>query len=706
MPAGDRHQPKDRIHSLIETLRRSRVGIVGGGEFCCHLIHFFQHDDLSTQKPTIIGVADINPNAEGFLLARKLGIHATTDYHELYALEGLQIILEITRNTELAAAIANCMPGHVRVIDHIDARYIWDTLHVENVKLRILNEFQQKKNDPSALKALYEESFDCFSDIIGRRNQRARQIELQLLDYQRTQSQIIQGSTIPTFVIDKNHVVTHWNKALEKLSGCPADEIVGTNRQWAPFWDRERPTLADVILDQIDENEIQMLYGSQWRTSALIEGAYEAEFFFPRFEEGGKWLWFTAAPIKAPDGTIVGAIETLWDKTEDVKAAAEHARHTRENAALQAQCTASEEKYRSLFNNDPNPIFIINRESLEIFDINARTEEYYGYLRHELWGTSFLQLGDPDETEIRRGLQNLELGQSILFTKKRHFKKSGEAFYVNINVSHAEYSKGNVLIATTTDISEMVEKETQLIQAGKMTTLGLMAAGMAHEINQPLNVIQICADFFLKTLKRGTPIGDDDMRAMADDIITNVKRATGIIRHVRDFARQSEVSKIKIDINAPIEDVFKVLGHQIKTHEIELDLDLDPDIPYLLADHNRLEQVFINLVTNAIDAMDEKADLPEFEGYVKRLRVTTCTENDRVIARVTDNGVGMSSDVQSKIFEPFFTTKKVGRGTGLGVSISYGIVKDYDGVIEIESQVGRGTTFKLTFPSSGKIAEQ
>ena len=154
------------------------------------------------------------------------------------------------------------------------------------------------------------------------------------------QAQIIQGSTIPTFVINRDHVVTHWNRALEKMSGWSAGEVVGTNRQWAPFWDRERPTMADVILDQIDENEIHKLYGSQWRKSGLIEGAYEAEIFFPQVGAHGKWLWFTAAPIKAPDGTIVGAIETLWDKTEDKKAEQERVRHTRELAALCSIYTA------------------------------------------------------------------------------------------------------------------------------------------------------------------------------------------------------------------------------------------------------------------------------------------------------------------------------------------------------------------------------
>ena len=270
-----------------------------------------------------------------------------------------------------------------------------------------------------------------------------------------------------------------------------------------------------------------------------------------------------------------------------------------------------------------------------------------------------------------------------------------------MNVSLAKYGAGHVVIATTTDITEVVEKETQLIQAGKMTTLGVMAAGMAHEINQPLNVIQVCADFFLKMLKRGATIEDDDLRSMANDIVANVERATGVIKHVRDFARQSEPVRSKVNINDPVEDVFKVLGHQLKVHDIDVTLDLDPDLPDILAEHNRLEQVFINLVSNAIDAMDEKSHQPDNPDDSKKLTIKSMLENNRVTVTVSDTGTGMSEEIQAKLFEPFFTTKKVGKGTGLGVSISYGIVKDYDGDIEIESEVGKGTTFKLTFPAAG-----
>jgi PAS domain S-box-containing protein len=841
----------DKPLQPIEILRGSKVGIVGGGEFCYTIIEFFRTKDLSPTKPAIIGVADIDPAAKGLLLAHRLDMFTTTDYTQLYGLEGLEVILEITHDPNLASVIAQSKPPHIQLVDHFQARYLWDSLQMENSRHIMLDEFHQNMDNPQAVEALFKKSFDCSDEIISRRNERSRQIELELLENERAQSQIIQGSTIPTFVINKNHIVTHWNKALEKLSGMPAAGVVGTNRQWSPFWQNERPTMADVILDQIDKQGIEKLYGSHWRESVLIEGAYEAEVFFPSVGETGKWLWFTAAPIKSPDGTITGAIETLWDKTEDKNAEEERERHTQEltalvsiytalsapwsvdqrieaavkeirdylkaddlsvfiqdddehfylkyhfgerqalsprdqpaayrdfihkiarkgklfwkeaiepetcpelayltrmgfqsvgfipisakekkaigilqiashepkfapverqaldlignrmgvaieNALLQEQYIKSEEKYRSLFNNDPNPIFIIDTDSLEIVDINERARECYGYSRDELRGMSFLKLGDADDREVAYGFEHLALDQSILLAKRRHYRKNGRSFYVNISVSHAQYGESDVMIATTTDVTESIEKETQLIQASKMTTLGLMAAGMAHEINQPLNVIQICADFFLKMLRKEQPIPDEDLRSMAEDIIANVTRATGIIKHVRHFARQSDVVTSKVSINAPVEDVFKVLGHQIKVHQITLDLNLDPDIPYIMADHNRLEQVFINLVTNAIDAMDEKAELPEFTGMAKRLQIKSYVEGNMVAVAVEDNGIGMSEEVKDKLFEPFFTTKKIGKGTGLGVSISYGIIKDYQGTIEVDSQVGRGTTFTLKFPA-------
>ncbi|MCP4718036.1 MAG: GHKL domain-containing protein, partial [Desulfobacteraceae bacterium] len=216
-------------------------------------------------------------------------------------------------------------------------------------------------------------------------------------------------------------------------------------------------------------------------------------------------------------------------------------------------------------------------------------------------------------------------------------------------------------------------------------------------INQPLNVIQICADLILKMIKKGIAIPDDELVMMAKDIIDNVARASGVIKHVRDFARQSERDLKKMNLNDPINDVFKVLGHQLTVHSVTVVRELDPDLPEIRAEHNRLEQVFINLVTNAIDAMDEKSEKSE-EVVEKKLVIKTFAKGNEVVAMVSDTGVGMSETVKRKIFEPFFTTKDTGKGTGLGTSISFGIIKDYGGIIEIESVEGEGASFTVKFP--------
>jgi PAS domain S-box-containing protein len=360
----------------------------------------------------------------------------------------------------------------------------------------------------------------------------------------------------------------------------------------------------------------------------------------------------------------------------------------------------SEEKYRTLFDSDPNPIFILSPSTFQILDTNQTAEACYGHPKAELVQLPFFVLGDESEEEVKNSLQQIEKGQSVLFSKKRHFKKERRPFFVNINVSRTEYGGRDVLIATTTDITEATEKDAQLVQAGKMTTLGVMAAGMAHEINQPLNVIQVSADYILKMLKKGQSVEPEELKTVADDIIAAVERASFVIKHVRDFSRQSEVSRSRLNINDPIRDVFKILGHQLKVHEVEVRLDLDPELPPIMADHNRLEQVFVNLISNAIDAMDEKA-LQAKTGQRKQLTIRSYPTPGQVVAEVADTGTGMTEPVRNKLFEPFFTTKKTGKGTGLGTSISYGIVKDYEGHIEVESEPGQGTCFRLKFPSAG-----
>jgi PAS domain S-box-containing protein len=692
-------------------LENSNIGIVGGGRVCKAILRIVLGENFRTHRMNILGVAEIDDKAEGFMYAREKGIFTTSDFRELYALDGLNLIIELTGDNQVLEELKSTKPAKARLIDHFEAMSVWDFLQIEEERLRIKEDVRKHISEPKKI----EREFDLFSQqlakIVEERTRHLQTVERELVERERALSQIIQGNTIPTFVVNKDHIVTHWNRAIEKLTGYKAEEIVGTNKQWLPFRPEERPLMADVIVDEMHEEEIQKYYGRAWRKSALIEGAYEAEEFFPHIGERGKWLFFTAAPIKGADGETLGSIETLWDTTERKQAqeALQKAHdeletrveeRTAELRQVNEELRRSEEKYKTLFDGAPNPIFIMDGRSFTIIDVNATALECYQRPKEELLSMSFLDLLYEHDTELVDGLQQLTAHQCCFFPRRRHTRREGEPFYVNIVACHAMHMGMDCLIATTTDISENVEKEAQLIQASKLATLGTLASGMAHELTQPLNVIQVASDFFFKKIKRGEAVSTEELKTLAEEIDGNVNRATKVIKHMRDFARQSDLTRTRVNVNEPIQDVFKVMGQQLRVHEIEVELELDQNLPVIMADHNRLEQVFINLVTNAMYAMDDKGLRWGNKKWQRLLRIKSFSADGQVVVTVSDTGKGIPREIQDKIFEPFFTTRKVGQGTGLGMSISYRIISDYGGTIEIESAVDMGTTFTLKFPSA------
>ncbi|MES0363581.1 MAG: ATP-binding protein, partial [Desulfobacteria bacterium] len=360
----------------------------------------------------------------------------------------------------------------------------------------------------------------------------------------------------------------------------------------------------------------------------------------------------------------------------------------------------SEEKYRLLFDTNPNPIFILDHETFGILDANARAESFYGYSKEDLLKMPFTELGyEEDAEEIMLDFKNVVGQQSILSPKKRHRRKDGGLSYLNIHVCHAKYMGKDALIATTTDVTESLQKEAQLTQASKMATLGEMATGVAHELNQPLSAIQIGTDFFGNMVKQGWKIPSDEMVTVSEQMGEQVARAVGIINHLREFGRKAEIQPEKVDINQPLNGVFTLLSQQLKLRGIKVRLNLKENLPPIMGDSNRLEQVFIDLIINSRDSMEEKQHRAGDADVDSILTVRSFQEDGQVVVTITDTGLGISDEAKSRIFEPFFTTKEVGKGTGLGLSISYGIVKDYNGTIEVESEVDKGTTFKIAFPA-------
>lgn len=236
---------------------------------------------------------------------------------------------------------------------------------------------------------------------------------------------------------------------------------------------------------------------------------------------------------------------------------------------------------------------------------------------------------------------------------------------------------------------ELRDKQGQLVQAGKLATLGELTTGVAHELNNPLNNIGLylgnCIDLI--------DMGQIDTRQMLRDLRSasqQVRKATEIIGHLRTFGRAAPVGQESIAVNQVIRRALSLVQEQFRIRQITVDLDLDPADPLVAGSPIQLEQVFINLLTNARDAL---ADAPR-----KLIRIASTMSNDLVTVIFSDTGPGIPNGFEQRIFDPFFTTKEVGKGTGLGLSITYGILKDHKGTITVDTSVKEGATFRIELP--------
>jgi histidine kinase len=329
-------------------------------------------------------------------------------------------------------------------------------------------------------------------------------------------------------------------------------------------------------------------------------------------------------------------------------------------------------------------------------DCNKSVTAVYGYPVDEMVGKSFMTLFHKDEQDHYA----FKVVTCSVINQARHLNREGKGLFVNIRISPSEYSGQKVLLVTTSDITKRLETEQQLIQASKMATLGEMATGVAHELNQPLSVIKTVSSFFMKKLGSSEPIAPDVLSTMLGKVDGNVDRAARIINHMRQFARKSDTEKVAIQLNDVLKSAFEIFSQQLKVRGIQVVWEIREPLPRINADPSRLEQVFINLLLNARDAIESQwGDQPAGNtGEEKAIRLWTGTENGWVVCRVCDTGTGIADNMVEKIFEPFFTTKEVGKGTGLGLSISYGIVKECGGLIEAVPNAPRGTCFVLRFP--------
>ena len=405
-------------------------------------------------------------------------------------------------------------------------------------------------------------------------------------------------------------------------------------------------------------------------------------------KNGSVTHWFVkTAPLKDEKGNIVAAMEMTIDISQRKK--------------LEEIVKDSERKYQAIFKSIPNPVFILNFDDYKIINCNNSARTVYGYKKDELKNQSFSLLF-PSTNEYETFKKNIHMP---FHERLINLKKNQERLYVNIWVSPAEFTEQQVLLVTVVDITLSVETEHQLIQAGKMATLGEMATGVAHELNQPLSVIKTASSFISRKISRNQDIDKEILGTLSREIEAHVDRASKITNHMRLFGRKSTLSKETVNINEIIKRAFDIFSQQLKLREINVKWKLDHNLPDIFADPVRLEQVFINLLINARDSIVTRFENNEGkDDKTKQIIIETLFNKNIVIAKISDTGTGIPKADINKIFEPFFTTKKVGEGTGLGLSISYGIIKESGADISVKNNPGKGVTFTISFHTSPKGA--
>jgi two-component system NtrC family sensor kinase len=237
------------------------------------------------------------------------------------------------------------------------------------------------------------------------------------------------------------------------------------------------------------------------------------------------------------------------------------------------------------------------------------------------------------------------------------------------------------------DVTDRAELERRLIQADKLSSIGLLAAGVAHEVNTPLAVISTYAQMLAKQ------VADDEQKSrILEKIARQTFRASEIVNSLLNFSRTSTAELTEVQLNRVIQETLSLLEHQLKKAGIEVRTKLDPNLDPVKGNSGKLQQVFLNLILNARDAMEPRGVL----------EVTTCAGENGPVVEITDTGHGIAPEHLSRIYDPFFTTKSAKKGTGLGLSVTYGIIQEHHGAIEAISRPGEGTCFHLQFPAIGK----
>ena len=466
----------------------------------------------------------------------------------------------------------------------------------------------------------------------------------------------------------------YMNDNFPKLYRTTREALAGPDAFWEAVYEDPafRADIRKRVLDDCASGDQTRMY---WADVPIVR-------------KGDNTIFITAQNILLSDKQLM--ISLVWDVTERKLA----------EKALQE----SEERYSTMFNSSPNAMFV--HKGGVIHYINEMTLKIFGYSRDEVIGKQVFEfIADDSKNLVAKNMQRRLAGEDVESYEVKLITKSKEIRYFLLSSSVIPYEKEKAFLVILSDITERKKLEAQLIQAQKMEAVGQLAGGIAHDFNNILQAIIGYGHVLKMKMKE-----DDCLKSYADHILSLSDRAANLTHSLLAFSRKQLIDPRPVDLNEIIRKVDKLLS-RIIGEDIQSRMALSGKDLIVMADPMQIEQALMNLAANARDAMPEGGHLtieteiiaidPEFikkHGYG--------IEGDYALIAVTDTGAGMDAGTAEKIFQPFFTTKEVGKGTGLGLSMVYGIIKQNNGYINVYSEPGQGTTFKIYLPLIREKAEE
>jgi two-component system NtrC family sensor kinase len=614
------------------------VAIVGGGKACSDLLHLLDAERLARLKMKILGVFDKSPDAPGFLQAKAMNLFVTHRLEDLFHLEGLNLIIELTGSAALQDQIYAKRPVGVSVIDHKAARLLWDLIQIEAEKSRL----EQERLD-------------------YRRKSRAQtQVILDSLPYR-------------VMVVNMDMTIDTVNRTFLKEHHLTYEEAVGRlcyAVRYAldkPCSDYGRPCSLRDRLGELKEKGLLSIYQE-----------YRDEKGETRFDV------CTAAPVYNAQGEIEQVLEASRDVTERIR--------------LEREAQRSKTFFEKLIQSIVDGIVVVDTKG-NVLIFNEGMEQLTGYSAMEIMKKGHL----ASFYDIQVAKENMKKMRSDQFgpygklnpTSMTIKTKSGEDIPVTLSASLITIDGKEVgSVGVFTDMREIlkIRKELedaniQLIQSQKIASIGRMAAGVAHEINNPLSGILIYTELLKENL-RDRPEYLKDLQ----EIIDQTLRCKRIASELLEFSRKSAGKISSFSLDDLISKCLALLVNKASFQNIVVTTAIDMHMPNLTGDMSQLQQVFTNLFINAADAMDGKG----------KLHISATFDQGRAVfvIQVADSGPGIPRECRDKIFDIFFTTKPAGKGTGLGLSVSQNILKIHGGQIAFECPPEGGAVFTVELPLS------